>query len=309
MKIEKILSERNTVWQNSKLIPKWVDLTTVGLDQYFTKKEVALWCYQMACDYLTEKGVDIRDCLFIEPSAGNGSFFNLLPCDSRIGIDLCPLSSGIIKHDFLTWSPPKTNKKIVVIGNPPFGYRAWLALEFMKKAASFADYVFFILPMAFQSEGKGSPKYRVKGLRLAKTYALPSHSFRTPQNEDYHINSLFQCWEKGKNSEFQDVCYNDFMDIFTVDSRKERLCGQEKMKDADFFIQRTFFSNPPKLVYDFSEVKYKCGYGFIIKKSKDIIQQILNDTDWMNYSNLAVHGCRHISMYHIRKALFDHGLR
>jgi hypothetical protein len=38
------------------------------------------------------------------------------------------------------------------------------------------------------------------------------------------------------------------------------------------------------------------------------VAAILNGTNWNNYSNLATHNCRHISMYHIKNALIDAGL-
>lgn len=40
-----------------------------------------------------------------------------------------------------------------------------MALEFINHARN-CDFVCFILPMFFESQGKGSIKYRVKGLNL-----------------------------------------------------------------------------------------------------------------------------------------------
>jgi len=54
-------------------------------------------------------------------------------------------------------------------------------------------------------------------------------------------------------------------------------------------------------------VKYVCGYGIVIKKDKNKIVEALQSTDWRLYSNLAAHNCRHISMYHIKRALTDLG--
>ena len=99
-----------------------------------------------------------------------------------------------------------------------------------------------------------------------------------------------------------------WIDLFTVDMRKERLCGHNRMKEADYFLQRTYFNGQPKLVKSFSDVRYVCGYGLIIKKQKSKVAAILNGTNWNNYSNLATHNCRHISMYHIKNALIDAGL-
>lgn len=309
IQIEDAISYRNKIWENNIDIPKWVNIEDVNLDQFFTKLDIAQYCYQKAINYLKSKNVNIEDCLFVEPSAGDGIFFNLLPINQRIGIDVCPMCNDIQQGDFLSFDiPQKKDKTIIVIGNPPFGYRAWLALQFMQRASIFADYVFFILPMGFQSEGKGSPRSRIKGLKLIHTEILPKNSFRSPDGKDYNINALFQIWEKGTNDlEVFSSGNLENIDIFTVDKRKERLCGHEKMKKANFFLQRTYFSEPPSLVKSFDEVRYGCGYGLIVKNQAEKVRQILLDVNWNEYSNLAAHGCRHISMYHIKKALLEHG--
>ena len=43
---------------------------------------------------------------FIEPSAGNGSFFTIIPTINKIGIDISPEHKDIIKQDFFTYNPP-----------------------------------------------------------------------------------------------------------------------------------------------------------------------------------------------------------
>ena len=308
MDIKTAIEKRNESWENKKEIPKWVQLENVSLDQFFTEPKIAKIYYDKMVEFLNKKEIKIDDCLFIEPSAGSGEFFKLLPPSNRIGLDLYPMHEEIIQTDFLDWTPPTTNKKIIFIGNPPFGYRAWLALTFMNHVAKYADYAFFILPMSFQSEGKGSPKNRVNGMKLLFSEYVPKDSFYEPSGKKCKINALWQIWEKGENTrEKFDTC-EEFIDLFTVDQRKERLCGQEKMKEANFFFQRTYYNQQPSLVKDFSEVKYVCGYGMIIKKDREKIINILNSTDWDKYSNLAAHNCRHISMYHINKALLDGGL-
>ena len=308
MNIESIIKERNKGWKKRPEIPEWVDLEDVSLDQFFTKPEIAKKYYLKTLKFLKKENINIEDCLFVEPSAGDGSFFKLLPKNQRIGLDLYPMAEGIIKKDFLNWTPPKTDKKIIFIGNPPFGYRAWLALNFMNHASKFADYIFFILPMSFQSEGKGSSKYRVKNMKLIHSEIIPNDSFYEPNGKIVKINALWQYWTKGENKIPNFNLFNKYIDIFTVDQRKERLCGQEKMDKADFFIQRTFYNEAPKLVKNFSDVKYTCGYGIILKKKKKLIKKILSETNWEKHSNLAAHNCRHISMYHIIKALIEGGL-
>lgn len=301
------LDKRNKGWRDNPHIPSWVKPESVGLDQFFTRPEIAEHCYNSLLQWMSADGARAIDYKFIEPAAGTGSFYDLLPAGRRIGIDILPMRDEFEPADFLAWQPPSNERIYAVVGNPPFGYRAWLALAFVNHAAAFADYVGFILPMAFQSEGKGSPKLRVEGLRLVHTEFLPQDSFSDISGRSAKVNALWQVWQRGVNSARAPKTCDAWIDLFTVDMRKERLCGQERMHEADYFLQRTFYRQPPTLVRDFSEVRYVCGYGIVIKRDKQRIIDVLNNTDWTQYSNLASHNCRHISMYHIRRALTDAG--
>ncbi|GAA7326094.1 hypothetical protein HpCK61_10640 [Helicobacter pylori] len=133
------------------------------LDQYFTKPSVALKCFQKACEVI-KKYENLDDFIFLEPSAGDGVFYDLFPKNRRIGIDIEPKRDGFIQCDFLNYKLP-TYQKVICLGNPPFGHRGVMALEFINHARN-CDFVCFILPMFFESQGKGSIKYRVKGLNL-----------------------------------------------------------------------------------------------------------------------------------------------
>ncbi|CAA6817920.1 MAG: Unknown protein [uncultured Sulfurovum sp.] len=297
---------RNSCWSNNTYIPSWVNIEKVELDQFFTQPEVAQKCYDSFIKVLKKDNVNTNDYTFVEPSAGSGSFYDLLPNNS-IGLDVMPLHSKVKQQDFLSWKPKNKNKKYLFIGNPPFGYRAWTALLFMNHAAKFGDYIGFILPMAFQSDGKGSPKHRVKGMKLVHSEIIDSDSFYEPSGKKRKVNALWQIWKKGENIIPKRESCSQWVDIFTVDLRKERLCGLEKMDKANFFLQRTYYKEPPSFVKSFSEVKYTCGYGFIIKKDEEKIIKALNEIDWEVNCNLAAHNCRHISMYHIEKALTDKG--
>jgi len=91
------------------------------------------------------------DYRFVEPSAGDGRFYELLPQDKRIGIDLSPQVpgvAGIEQPDFLTWQPTSPGQ-YAVIGHPPFGVRGDLARAFITRACMFADLCAFILPISF----------------------------------------------------------------------------------------------------------------------------------------------------------------
>ena len=301
------INRRNTAWQDNPLIPSWVDVEGVQLDRYFTRPEVAEACHASLLKVMMEDHADPGTYRFVEPSAGEGVFLDLLPPDRRTGIDIVRGRLDIEEADFLSWSPKLNGHRYAVIGNPPFGYRAWLALAFMLHSATFADYIGMILPMAFQSDGKGSPKHRVYGAELIKTESLPADSFVDENGRSVKVNALWQVWKRGVNNLAPVRTCDTWVDLFTVDERKERLCGQERMSEADWFLQRTFYGDPPVLVRQFSDVRYVCGYGIVIHKDKRAVTDALCAVDWRDYSNLAAHNARHISMYHIRKALTDAG--
>lgn len=300
------LKVRDKAWETSDRIPDWVRGREVSLDQYNTLPNIAEYCWGSFQKFLKKERVTLGNYKFIEPSAGTGSFYDLLPKKQRIGIDVDKIRDDYVQQDFLTWTPDVDERPCIAIGNPPFGYRGWLALAFVNKAAEFCDYVGFILPMSFQSDGKGSPKNRVKGMRLIHSEKLPSDLFVLPDGEVRQVNTLWQIWKKGEAPHLPDLSLCDeYVDLFTVDLRKERLCGMNKIEQCDFFLQRTYFGNHPIPVKSFDDVKYGCGYGVIFKKKKREIKKILNEIDWDKYSNLAAHNCRHISMYHIKLAILD----
>ena len=300
---------RNKSWVDSDYIPTWVEIKDVGLDQFFTRPDIAKKCWISFCKYIKDSGGDLSEYKFIEPSAGKGAFYDLLPNERRIGIDVAHFRSEYIHKDFLSWSPTNNGYKYACIGNPPFGYRAWLALSFMNHASLFSDYVGFIVPMAFQSRGKSNVQDRVKGLSLVHSSPLPFDSFIDVNGNTLKVNTLWQIWARvNGNKIVKPKTCDQYIDLFTVDMRKERLCGQKRLHEADFFLQRTFYTDPPTLVKSFNQVKYVCGYGIIIKRNRKEVLEALRNADWKHYNNLASHNCRHISMCHIREAITDRGL-
>jgi hypothetical protein len=300
---------RNKSWANNEYIPAWVNMEDIGLDQFFTRPAIAKACWESLYRHMQTDGANIDHYEFVEPSAGLGAFYDLLPDNRRIGIDVARYRPEFIQNDFLTWSPKKNGYSYACVGNPPFGYRAWLALAFLNHAALFSDYVGFIVPMAFQSRGKSNVQDRVKGLHLAHSSPLPANSFIDAEGNSLKVNALWQIWARYvRNEKYTPRTCNQYIDLFTVDMRKERLCGQKRLHEADFFLQRTFYTDPPSLVTSFNQVKYVCGYGIVIRRERQKVLELLRRADWKQYSNLASHNCRHISMCHIRAVLTDAGL-
>jgi hypothetical protein len=301
---------RNKSWIKSQYIPTWVNIDNMGLDQFFTRSAIAKTCWGSLCKYMKKDNADPSHYKFIEPSAGLGAFYDFLPNEQRIGIDVVQFRPEYIKSDFLAWTPKKNGYRYACIGNPPFGYRAWLALAFINHAAQFSDYIGFIVPMAFQSRGKSNVQDRVvTEFQLIHSSSLPADSFIDADGNSLKVNALWQIWGRATDKKIiaPKTC-DQYIDLFTVDMRKERLCGQKRIHEADFFLQRTFYTDPPSLVTSFDQVKYVCGYGIVIKKDRHKVLKALRNANWKHHSNLASHNCRHISMCHIRAALTDVGI-
>jgi hypothetical protein len=126
-------------------------------DQFYTDINVAKKCIQTITSSLQTIGgggastLDPSSYLWVEPSAGNGSFLHNIPQTyTKIGLDIDPKKPDILCHDFLQWSPPQDNTKpILIFGNPPFGSQSTLAKAFISRSCSFATIIAFILPKSF----------------------------------------------------------------------------------------------------------------------------------------------------------------
>ena len=118
-------------------------------DQFFTPLHTAKQCFDIFRNVIETYNENIDDFTFIEPSAGDGSFIDALPANKTIAMDIEPRRPSIIQQDYLQWKPPQQppqTKRYTVFGNPPFGLRGHLALQFINHSYEFAEYVCFILP-------------------------------------------------------------------------------------------------------------------------------------------------------------------
>jgi len=285
------------------------------LDKYFTKSNIAKKLYENAWDVISQYEKDIDRFKWIEPSAGNGVFLNLLPKNKRIGIDISPMNDEIIKADYLNYYFQSESKSIV-IGNPPFGHRGVTALNFINHSQN-ADYVCFILPMFFESKGKGSIKYRVKGFNLISSKPLPKNSFYTPDGKEVDIKCVFQVWSKNHKIDANEFSwyhhrnrepFSELVKVYTVSLAKNRECGKKWIfeQKADFYLSSTFYGSTV-IVNEFYQVKYKSGIAVVIidLSKKDKIIKLFKSVNWAKYSTQATNSCYHIGKSHIFQVIQD----
>ena len=168
------------------------------LDQFFTQPQTAIDCVK----FFNQRTENLFDSpiRFIEPSAGAGDFVLRLP-KNTIAMDIEPQIEGIKKRDFFNYERPKEKREdVVVIGNPPFGKRGKMALEFIKHASTFADTIAFIVPMCFTKYGIhrhipiGYKLIGEKFLDKNSFYTLDKNSFTILSSKNYQVGSVFQIW-------------------------------------------------------------------------------------------------------------------
>ncbi len=173
-----------------------------------------------------KKVVKLHDYDYIlEPSAGSGSFYNLLDENKRIGLDLEPKAEGIIQTDFFLWENPKG--KIITIGNPPFGKNSSLAVKFFNKAAEFSDVIAFVIPKTFR---KGSLINRLnQNFHLIHDEDVPKDSFIF-NGAPYDVPCCAQIWIKKNKKRAKIVSYkmSQISEYFEI----------VEPNTADFAIQR-----------------------------------------------------------------------
>lgn len=161
-----------------------------GMDKFYTIPTISLKCINtIGSKYNWDKWD-----LVVEPSAGNGSFLLQIPTDKKIGIDISPEHSDIIKMDFFDYCPPPSlsPSSILVIGNPPFGRISSMAVKFFNRSAEWASVIAFIIPKTFR---RVSIQNRLNKLfHLVHDDDIQSEpcSFYPPMQ----VKCCFQIWEK-----------------------------------------------------------------------------------------------------------------
>jgi hypothetical protein len=283
-----------------KILSKEIDYSTfssAAKDQFFTPATLAKHCWETF-----QKKVTLdAPYTFIEPSAGDGSFMKVLPAGS-IGLDIEPRGDHIQKQDYLTWKPTDQTKKYIVFGNPPFGLRGHLALNFINHSYAFADYVCFILPQLFESDGKGSPRKRVKGYNLLHSELLTA-MFYSPDQQEVKINGVFQIWSKTiKNPAYElTKPSEENMKVYSLSdggtvatTRNKKMIGK-----CDIYLPSTCFGKENMKLYDsFDALPGKKGYGVVFFHDKDAMIAKAKRIDWSAVSFLSTN-----SAYNLRTSI------
>lgn len=170
------------------------------IDQFYTNQDTATSCLATLLPYLR----DPCECVFVEPSAGTGSFLTPL-IDTNLSFvawDVEPKHPLIREADYFADTTQTElrnyayHQPVVMVGNPPFGYRSQTALDFITYAAAAGvTMVAMILPVSFTKYGV--QHHLPPGLKLiSSTPVTGFHTLTTSGGmKPYNgVRCVYQIW-------------------------------------------------------------------------------------------------------------------
>lgn len=269
------MSKKNTVYEKKS-----------DLDQFYTSSHVAKLCYDQIWKLYSKQSFS----LYLEPSAGSGSFLMLMPEGRRLGLDLDPKNDEVQKMDFFEFLPPKDKKKIITIGNPPFGKMCSLAVKFFNKAAKFSTTIAFIIPKTFRKtslQNKLDLRFHLKF-----DMDLPKNSF-VFNGKEYDVPCCFQIWEKSKVKRV--ISKVDLTNNFFDFTSKE---------DANLAIRRVG-GRAGKATFKVADLSPTCYYFLKYKHAHILAQDFASTVNGIDFADIvnSTAGVRSLSKPELIQAL------
>jgi len=234
----------------------------IELDKFYTKPEIVDMC-------LTHIDFSRYDFV-IEPSAGNGSFYNKVTHPNKIGLDLAPEHPDITEQNWFDYQIDFSHENVLVIGNPPFGKRNLLSKQFIQHALSFYNVstVAFVLPNVYMKYT--NQKIIHSRYRISHIIPLPRNSF-TIDNKEYHVPCSFFVFDKSQGEDLR----------FDVDLYKT--CPDFEFTDAndyDFFVMGA----APNTIKDAPTVNNR---GYYVKSFIELteLEHRFRTMEWDSFSS------------------------
>jgi len=203
-----------------------------------------------------------------------------------LAFDIEPKSEkeNIIKTDFLTldWKkylPHTKQNNYIVIGNPPFGKKGKLALDFINKSSEISETIGFILPLTFRRWSVQSKLN--KDLQLIYDINLEPNSFLV-DNKIYTLNTCFQIWTKRKTEEKdlrikeRPITKHPDFEMYLHNNTQPTLKYFQKDKyNWDFAVVRQGFYDYTQKIENAAELIKNRQYIFFKSKTELIKQKLL----------------------------------
>jgi len=225
--------------------------------------------------------------LILEPSAGDGSILQYLPAGS-VGIDIDPGAQGIYKMDFFQYAPPCGAKRILCIGNPPFGfgYMNPLAKQFFNHAASFSRVVAFIVPAKWHTSWK-IHKQLNPTFGLYYSEILPKNSFLL-NGKPYDVRCCMQVWSidvLGINlrlSHKPPTTHKDFDLFLTCDKVPKLNLVRQQLRNREYWDFGIKYWGKIE-VCNLEDIPYETTTHFLISSKKSYVRHVFESVSWDSF--------------------------
>lgn len=268
-------------------------MSSRSLDKFYTNPEVAEKFVEKVREMVNMGEFDE----VIEPSAGCGNILKFLPKGSR-GFDINPEGPGIEEMDWFKYEsdhhPLLNQKRILTIGNPPFGkgYMNPLAKGFFNKAAEFSEVIAFIVPAKWHNAWKVHFQLDER-FGLYWSEMLPKGSFLL-DGKEYNVPCCMQLWSSVPIEGYKDMrirerprtSHPDFEMFLTCDNVARLPEVREQIRRGEYWdFGFKYWGNIH--VCDLSEVPVETTSHYVIKANVPGVREVMEKIakNWKNYVN------------------------
>lgn len=273
-----------------------------NLDKFYTNPKI---CKELTKEFLSmfySIRENLNDYTFVEPSAGSGNFIDAFQYynvknEKILAFDLEPKNNTkILKEDFLKIDLKKyklDKTKTIIIGNPPFGNKGKLALEFLNKCLKFSNVVMFILPKTFK---RYSLQSKVdNNSKLIYERELEDNSFLVDDRQ-YDVSCVVQIWVNKNVKKWSNLVdrrlknktqnlFADDLKLFIHNNTKETLKYFNKEKYGwDFAVCRQGYYDYNNKITNPKELRKNRQYLFV--KCANWLKTFVDKIDFEKLSNL-----------------------
>lgn len=234
-------------------------------DKYYTSVELARYCIDKTYEVIGRENITE----IIEPSAGSGSFSLQIP--DCIAYDIEPEHETIIKQDYLELDEPYREGRLV-IGNPPFGSRNTLSVQFFKRSIETADYVAFILPISQYKNVQQMYEFD-----LIHSEDLGLHTYT-----DRELHCCFNIYRRPRGDKFNKRPNYKLKDVAIIEYRRG---GNTVIPPEYDFVMGTFGAGcVGKVPSKVGQYSLECYFYINNKELKSRVLDVLENYDWKGIS-------------------------
>jgi hypothetical protein len=257
-------------------------------DKYYTKSDLAKYCVEKTKEVIGENNITE----YLEPSGGGGVFLDYLPTDTY-SCDIEPEDSRITKQNYLDLQLDYKQGRCI-IGNPPFGEKGNLCIQFYKKSIQLGDYISFIFPI---SQYKNTVKCFEFDLVYSEDLGKQEYSDRT-------VHCCLNIYKRNPNGLNKKDNYK-LNDVEIIEFHRSQNPKRQKLYSGfqyDYAICAWGASVGKQIGYP---QQYAKEFYFKINKDtyKDEILELLKTADWIKeYPSTATPNLLHWQVYKYLKS-------